>query len=254
MVRPCARAGTVRERPAKVNRREGVPGFSLLDSLALAFFIVAWLGYTVAVERMPAHRLTLNVMMNERRRAWLEQTVVRENRIVDTTINASLQNGTAFFASTSLFAIGGSLTLFRSTEDVLTLFAELPFGLATTRVAWETKVMGLAVIFVYAFFKFGWSYRLFNYAAVLIGAVPPLKGNNEADVRAAARRAAAMNVVAAAHFNRGQRAFFFALAYLGWFVSGYVFMASTASVLFVMWRRQFASDARRAVMHEEEVG
>ena len=36
-----------------------------------------------------------------------------------------------------------------------------------------------------------------------------------------------MNVVAAHHFNRGQRAFFFALAYLGWFVSGYVLIAST---------------------------
>jgi len=33
-----------------------------------------------------------------------------------------------------------------------------------------------------------------------------------------------MNVVAAHHFNRGQRALFFALTYLGWFVSGYVLM------------------------------
>ena len=224
-----------------------MPGFSLLDSLALAFFIVAWLGYTVAVERMPAHRLTLNVMMNERRRAWLEQTVVRENRIVDTTINASLQNGTAFFASTSLFAIGGSLTLFRSTEDVLTLFAELPFGLATTRVAWETKVMGLAVIFVYAFFKFGWSYRLFNYAAILLGAVPPAGCGDQREAEAAAERASRMNVVAGLHFNRGQRAFFFALAYLGWFISAYVFMASTAACLFVMARRQLFSDALAAL-------
>jgi uncharacterized membrane protein len=34
---------------------------------------------------------------------------------------------------------------------------------------------------------------------------------------------------------------------LGWFVSGYVLMVSTAAVLFVMWRRQFASDALAAV-------
>ena len=47
---------------------------------------------------------------------------------------------------------------------------------------------------------------------------------------------------------RGQRAFFFALAYLGWFVSAYVFMAATAAVLYVMWRRQFASDARLALL------
>ena len=229
-----------------------MPGFSLLDWVALAFFAAAWLGYTLAVGMTPAGRRSLNLLMNDQRRAWLEQTVVRENRIVDTTINASLQNGTAFFASTSLLAIGGSLTLFRSTEDALNVFAELPFGLATSRAAWELKVLGLAVIFVYTLFKFGWAYRLFNYAAVLIGAVPPLKGNDEAQVRAAARRAAAMNVVAATHFNHGQRAFFFALAYLGWFVSGYVFMAATAAVLLVMWRRQFASDARRAVVSPED--
>jgi uncharacterized membrane protein len=228
-----------------------VAGFSLLDLGALTFFVLAWLGYNLAVERHPAGRTGLNLLMNAQRRGWLEQTIVRENRIVDTTINASLQNGTAFFASTSLFAIGGVLTLFRSTGDVLELFAELPFGVATTRAAWETKTVGLAVIFVYAFFKFSWSYRLFNYGAVLIGAVPPLRGSDEAQVRAAAARAAGMNVVAAMHFNRGQRAFFFALAYLGWFVSAYVFAAATAAALAVMWRRQFASDARRVLLEEE---
>ena len=226
-------------------------GFTLLDLGALAFFVLAWLGYNLGVERHPAGRTGLNVLMNAQRRAWLDETVMRENRIVDTTINASLQNGTAFFASTSLFAIGGVLTLFRSSGDVLELCAELPFGVVTTRAAWEMKTIGLAVIFVYAFFKFGWSYRLFNYGAVLIGAVPRLRGSDETEVRAAAARAAAMNVVAAMHFNRGQRAFFFALAYLGWFLSAYVFVLATAAVLVVMWRRQFASDARRVLLDAE---
>jgi uncharacterized membrane protein len=110
--------------------------------------------------------------MNQYRYRWMEQMVVRENRIVDTTILASLMNGTAFFASTSLIAIGGVLTLLRSTDDVLSAMAEMPFGLVTTRFAWEVKVIGLAVIFVYAFYKFAWSYRIFNYAAILVGAVP----------------------------------------------------------------------------------
>jgi uncharacterized membrane protein len=49
------------------------------------------------------------------------------------------------------------------------------------------------------------------------------------------------------HFNHGQRAIFFALGYLGWFVSPYVLMATTAAVVFVIWWRQFGSDARRAM-------
>lgn len=224
--------------------------FTTLDLVALAFYVVAWLGYHLAVERTPAGRHSLNRLMDGYRRAWKEQMLVRENRIVDTTIMASLQNGTAFFASTSLIAVGGVLALFRSTEDVFSLVAETPLGLATNRLAWEVKVIGLAVIFVYAFFKFAWAYRLFNYTAILVGAVPTLKHNNEAQAKAAVRRAATMNTVAASHFNRGQRAFFFALAYLGWFVNAYVLLATTAAVLYVMWRRQFASDALAALLRE----
>ena len=226
-------------------------GFSSIDYIALLFFVAAWFSYWVAVELTPAGKRGLNLLMNGYRHRWMEQMVVRENRIVDTTILASLQNGTAFFASTSLLAIGGVLALVQSTNTALTLFQDLPFGLATSPFAWEVKVLGLAVIFVYAFFKFAWSYRLFNYTAILVGAVPVLTGDNQAEAQVAASRAAGMNVVAGKHFNRGQRAFFFALAYLGWLVSAYVFIAATAAVLYVMWRRQFASDARQALLDEK---
>ena len=68
-----------------------------------------------------------------------------------------------------------------------------------------------------------------------------------------ARRAGALNVVAGRHFNRGQRAFFFSLAYLGWFVSAYLFIGATAGVLLVMWRRQFLSDAHDAALGRNDV-
>jgi uncharacterized membrane protein len=222
-------------------------GLSVLDGAALAFFAAAWFAYHVVVEKTPAGRRSLNMVMDAHRRVWMQNMLARDNRIMDANINATLQNGTAFFASTSLIAIGGALTLLRSTEDALNLFAELPFGLATTRVAWDIKVLGLAVIFVYAFYKFAWAYRLFNYAAILLGAVPPLGQGGQPEMEAAAARAGRMNVVAGRHFNRGQRAFFFALAYLGWFISAYVFVASTAACLVVMGRRQLASDALDAL-------
>lgn len=224
--------------------------FTGLDYAALAFYAFAWLVYSVGVERSRASSRTLSAIMDTYRFSWMEQATLRENRIVDTSIMGSLQNGSAFFASTSLFAVGGALALFKSTDEVLVLFAEMPFGVATTRLAWEMKVIGLAVIFVYAFFKFAWAYRVFNYAAILLGAVPILDKGEQPDeaMRVAARRAAAMSVVAGRHFNRGQRAFFFALAYLGWFLSPVVFLAATASVLVVIWQRQFSSDAHRALM------
>jgi uncharacterized membrane protein len=64
-------------------------------------------------------------------------------------------------------------------------------------------------------------------------------------------RAARMNIAAGRHFTRGQRAFFFSFAYLGWFVSPYVFLITTAGILYVTWARQFASDARDALLREE---
>ncbi len=197
--------------------------FTTPDLVALAFFVVAWIAYAIAIERSARGRDGLNARMDAYREVWMRQMLGRQNRIVDTQITASLQNGTAFFASTSLIAVGGALTLLRSPDEALTIFAALPFGIATTRVEWEAKTLGLAVIFVCAFFKFAWSYRLFNYLAIVLGAAPPPE---EKDT---------------------QRAFFLALGYLGWFVSPWVFMAATAAVLVVMWRRQLASPARRAL-------
>ncbi len=228
-------------------------GFTFLDYVAVIFFLGAWLGYHTAVELTSAGQGSLNKLMNQYRYRWMEQMVVRENRIVDTQILSSLMNGTAFFASTSLIAIGGVLALFRSTEAVLPIFADLPFGEPPTRHTLELKAIGLAVIFIYAFFKFAWSYRIFNYMAILVGAVPVLGDTNKDEAMAVARQAGAMSAVAGKHFNRGQRAFFFSLAYLGWFISAYLFIIATAGVLFVMWRRQFVSDARDAAMDHKNV-
>lgn len=220
---------------------------STLDLLALAWFLAAWLGYSLVLDRTGHGTASLTALMTAERQRWMEIMARRENRIVDAALFASLQQGTAFFASTSLLAVGGALSLLRAGEEMNALAHALPFAVETTRELWQAKVFGLAVILVYAFFKFAWAYRLFNYAAILIGATPPdAEGEHEAAL-AQARKAAAMQTVAAGDFNRGMRAFFFALGYLGWFVSAWLFMATTAAVVVVMWQRQFVSDARAAM-------
>mgnify|MGYP003465702955 CR=1 FL=1 len=62
-------------------------------------------------------------------------------------------------------------------------------------------------------------------------------------------RTTRLSEAAGRHFNSGQRAFFFALGSLGWFVSPWVLLATTALVVVVTWRRQFASNAWRAMAH-----
>jgi uncharacterized membrane protein len=223
-------------------------GFTPPDLLAFTFFVVAWAGYHFANEY--GSRSGLNVSMSEYRMRWMLEMSRRDNRIVDANIMTSLQNGTAFFASTSLLAIGASATLLRASEDAVKIAADLPFGIPATRLLWEVKVIGLLFIFGYAFFKFAWAYRLFNYAAVLIGATPSPNSPDAVERARIAGRAGRMGVAAGRHFTRGQRAFFFALAYLGWFLGPYTLMMTTAFVLLVMWSRQFASDAHDAIEWE----
>ena len=220
-------------------------GFGPLDGVAFVFFWTSWIAYHYAVELGPHAARSLNMRMNLRRARWINEAMGRDNRIVDTQVMNGLQNGTAFFASTSLIAIGGTLALLQSADRVVAIFADIPFVPATSRAAWEMKVIGLASIFGYAFFKFAWSYRLFNYCVILLGALPPARGHDAAEAARAVHETVEMNVAAGRHFNRGQRAFFFALAYLGWFLGPLTFLGFTAAVLVAMYRRQFASDASR---------
>jgi len=220
----------------------------VLDLVALGLFIATWGAYALMVEWSQSRKSSLNALMNVYRDVWMDRMLAREQRMVDTQIVGSLQNGTAFFASTSLIAIGAVLTVLRATDEVLNVIATLPIGIVTTRAQWEVKVVGLAIIFVYAFFKFAWSYRLFNYLAIMVGATPDHSEKDTPEAKSHALRAGRLCASAGRHFNHGQRAFFFALGYLGWFLGPWPFMVSTLAVTFVMWQRQFASDSRRAVL------
>src|SRR5438552_6357618 len=180
-----------------------------VDIAAVAFFVVEWLAYGFTLEHTAYGRDSLSARMNQFREAWVRQMLDREARMVDMQIMASLQNGTAFFASTSLLAIGGALALLRATSDALAVLRALPIDIAPSPALWEIKCVGLILIFIYAFFKFAWSYRLFNYVAILFGAMPPASNRDSAEAQAHVMRTTKLFESAGAHFNRGQRAFFF---------------------------------------------
>ena len=219
----------------------------LVDILAVGFFILEWAVYAVTLEHTAYGRDSLSARMNVYREVWVRRMLDREARMVDMQIMAALQNGTAFFASTSLLAIGGALALLRSTSDALAALKALPIDLSPSPALWEIKCVGLILIFVYAFFKFAWAYRLFNYVAILLGAMPSHAMRDTPEAEAHVIRTSRLFEAAGRHFNRGQRAFFFALGYLGWFVSPWVLFVTTALVVIVTWRRQFASNAWRAM-------
>ncbi|MGQ7791608.1 DUF599 domain-containing protein [Faunimonas sp. B44] len=217
--------------------------FTSADWISLALFAAAWGVYALLIDYSPWRGRTLTAAMNRQRLRWMETMLGRDMRIVDTNIVAGLQNGTAFFASTSLLAIGAAFALLNAADLGLEVARLLPWQAEVTRGQWEMKALGLMAIYGYAFFKFGWSYRLFNYASILVGATPPATERATAEARLAAERAAGMIATAGHHFNRGLRAFFFSVGYLGWFASPWSFMALTVLVFFVLVHRQFGSNA-----------
>lgn len=227
---------------------------STMDYVALISFLVLWSSYTyLTTHKHPFFKRTsLNQAMSERRRSWIYNSLNRDLKMIDTQIMAGLQNGTAFFASTSILAIGGCFALLGSTEQVESVFRDIPFVDYAGRTAFEIKVIGLTCLFGYSFFKFGWSYRLFNYCTILFGAIPMTSEtslNKEAAIRAA-ENVIKMNIIAAKNFNDGLRTIFLSIGYLGWFISPYVFILSTIIIIIALTRRQFFSEARLAIMDD----
>lgn len=220
----------------------------LADLIALAVFVLAWGGYALAMESTGRGKTSLDGQMDGFRELWMRRGLSRDMRMVDTIILSSLMNGTAFFASTALLAIGGVVTLLQSAGDLQSILADLPLGIHVTRGQMEVKAIGLVIILVYAFFKFAWSYRLFNYVAILVGAMPPPQEEGSPQAEAHVMRTTRLFESAGRHFNRGQRALFFALGYLGWFAGPYVLIATTVATVAVVWHRQFASGARKAIV------
>ena len=215
--------------------------FTPLDLIALAWFLLAWIGYTVFADRQRPGKQNLMQTMATFRMQWMERMVVRANRMVDCAIVGSLVRGVLFFASTSIFIVAGLIAVLGATDQVIAMVTELPFAVPSSKLLWEVKVLLLMIIFVYAFFKFTWSLRQWNCCSVLIGAAS-LTDTMSAEDAVHARRAGVIAVLATKHFNRGLRAYYFGMAALSWFVHPWILMAVTAFVVLVLYRREYRSN------------
>jgi uncharacterized membrane protein len=223
-------------------------GLSTLDLAALAVFFVAWLGYTWAADRGPMAERSITRRMNRFRLAWARSIPTREVRVGDTAAVGNFLTGISLFASTSILMIGGLVALLGAGEEAMRAIEALSFVPSTTLAAWELKILLLVAIFIYAFFKFAWAFRLSNYASILVGAAPLVTGEWTEEAEIHARRIARMVALVAFHLNRGLRAYFFALAALAWFIHPVGLMVATLLVLRVLYRREFRSRALRTLL------
>ena len=212
---------------------------SLLDIVGLAVFAVCWWGYPWYAERRERHRPGLVQLTNRYRREWMRQMMGRELRMVDTALVTTLTQSSVFFSSTTVLILGGLLALVGTSETMQAALGRIPGAVRTSEQLWEIKLLLLVAVFVYAFFKFTWSLRQFNFVGILVGAAPP-SGSPSDDI---ARRAGRMAELAAEDFNQGLRAYYFAFAALGWFVNPTIFIVATVVVVGILYVLEFRSNA-----------
>ena len=214
------------------------------DWLALLVFFSAWLGYAWFAGRGHEEGTTLLHRTNQYRHFWLREATFRDPRMLDGLITQNLSATPTFFSSTSIFIIGGLLALLGASDRVTELVGEFPFAQPTIVEVFDLKVLLLVGIFVYAFFRFSWSMRLYTFVALAIGSMPAPKkfADGTFDRERHAKRASALVGLAAEAFNSGLRAYYMSFAAISWIFSSTAFIVVSVLVVFVLYRREFRSD------------
>ena len=212
-----------------------------LDWAASIYIVSMWLILSYVIEHPPKSRPSVTVLMSQRRRDWMHVFVHRDPRIFDSQILASLRQGTSFFASTCIFAIGGVLALAKNTDPLVGVAQEVT-AVTTPALIIQMKLAFVALFLTNAFLKFVWANRVFGYCAVMMAAVP--NDPNDPGAHPKAQQAAELNIRAAMNFNRGLRALYFALGALAWLLGPIPLMIAATVVIWVVWSREFASIPR----------
>ena len=220
--------------------------FTLWDTAAFGALVLIWAATGRLAERPPGWRPSVSQLMQDYRYRWMTEFLTREPRIFDVSLIDSLRQGTAFFASASMIAIGGGVALIGNAATLTGLAQDLTLAADTSQL--RIKLMVVVVLLSNALLKFIWSHRLFGYCAIMMAAVP----NNPNDPIAAprARQSAEINITAARSFNRGLNSIYFALASLAWLIGPEALLVATVLTAGVLLRREFASHSRQVMLND----
>ena len=215
--------------------------------LAVLWFGLAVIGYQTLSSMPYLEQRSIAGAIQRHRVTWMREMARRDNRIADSQLMQQLGQGNAFFASTAAIAIGALSSLLGAGDKMHTMIEKLPFVGRTEPVVFDIKLLLLISVFVYAFFKFAWGFRLSHYCGIMIGATPEMTPENVAQCEKHADAVSALIGIAAGHANRGLRSFYFAIAAMTWIFHPGLFMIATAWVLVILIRRDFYSRSLRVI-------
>lgn len=224
---------------------------TVVDVSAVAWFFVCWLGYSYLCDHSARGASGLMRTVHRHREQWVREMLRRDNRIVDSGLIGNLIRSVSFFASTSIFIIGGLFAVLGYGERAIEIAAELPMVRETTRELWELKLLVLIGVFFYGFFKFTWSLRQYNVLSIMFGAAPPPDADAAKHERFVGQ-ATRISTYAGDEFVRGMRAYYFGMAAVTWFIQPWLFIIMTTLVVAVQYWRDFGSATLKAMRGEEQ--
>lgn len=221
---------------------------SAWDLVAFIWFLCCFKGYLYYAKVKSYNSPCLASAMHKYRIQWMLHMLERELRIADETTIANLERSVSFFASTTILIIAGLITLLGSSDVVTKVLSDIPI-ISNEVNSWTFKIILLIVIFLYAFFKFTWSLRQYNFLSVMVISAPTPADNYTDEMKNShAEVLALMCSKAAGNFNLGLRTYYFSVSALAWFISPVLFMISSALVAYVLYRREFRSETLRNLM------
>jgi uncharacterized membrane protein len=223
-----------------------------IDVIALLWFLLCWGGYNWYASYGARARRSLVGASHAYRLGWAHQLLRRDPRVADASLLGNLMNSVSFYANTTIYVIAGLMALWSTLDQTIGFISDLPFAKETERAMWELRLVLLIFVFVFAYFKFTWALREFNLLSLMIGSAPDAKTvmNSEDKYEPLAQRMAAVNSMAGEEFNRGVRSYYFGLAALAWFIQPWLFIGATTLVVYVLYRRDFASPLLKVFLQD----
>jgi len=212
--------------------------FSTQDIIALIWATSCWFGYNYYANHS---KESLMSSMTKWRSKWSDSMMYRENRMVDSQVINGLSSIVTFFCSTSIFITAGLFASLGASEEIVNMINQISFMQSTTLYTVELKLAFLILIFVYSFFKFGWSITQHSYSGIVLASVPDSKRLNIEQDAELAQLMGKLSGLGSRHFNDGIRAYYFAMATMTWFIHPFVYMVVVIWVILILHRRDFRS-------------
>lgn len=222
-----------------------------LDLLCACVFAAAWLGYEPMMAVLSKWRSTINADLAIIRNAWMLRMLAREGRVTDSNLIGHVLSSAGFFTSTNLLLIAAAAGLLFGGDQTLTRLDGLALLAPAPKWLFELKITLVVITLARGLLDFIWAIRQLNYCVTLFGAAPEASDTGR-HVQFAQAIAGVLNPALAA-FNRGVRAYYFALAAAAWLIAGWAMaLGGLASFALLAWR-QFHSDAANATRRARQI-